>query len=81
MKKSKNRLSGPQADYIFSIVQKPAGWKPQSLRDVPPKTEILAQDPVASFEEAAEDQIRCNQLALREKLNRWAVIFHPGSDI
>jgi hypothetical protein len=81
MKKAKNRLSGTQADYIFAIVRRPAGWKPKSLRDVPPKSEIFSQEPVASFEEACEDLIRCNQLAMRHRLKKWAVILHPGSDI
>ena len=81
MKKAKNRLSGPHADYIFAIVRSRAGWKPKSLRDVPPKSEILSQQPVASFEEASDDLVRCNQLAIRKKLNMWAIILHPGSDI
>ena len=81
MRKAQNRLSGTQADYIFALVRRRAGWKPQSLKDVPPNSEILSQEPVASFEEASEDLFRCNRLAIRKKLNMWAVILHPGSDI
>ena len=63
-----------QPDYIFSIVRVPSNWKPRAVYDVPPTAELIAQDPVASFEEAHDDLIRCNSLALVGGWPEWAVI-------
>ena len=38
-------------------------------------------DYVASDEEAHDDLVRCNQLAMTHNLNKWAVIQSPGTQI
>ena len=81
MQRSKNRLSHPHADYLFTIVRRPNDWRPAALDAVPPDLQILSQVPVASFQEACDDLIRCNKLALSRQLDKWAIIVHPGSDI
>lgn len=77
----KNRLTKNQADYILTICRRPSGWQPESIDDVPPDAEVLTMAYVASYEEARDDVVRCNQYALREALDRWAVIVHPGAEI
>jgi hypothetical protein len=69
-----NRIARQQPDYLFMIVQRPPGWSPKSLRDVPPFREALSIDYVASGDEAIDDVVRCNRFALEHGLNRWAVI-------
>ena len=81
MNRAKNRLSHPHADYLLTIVRPPRNWQPASNDDVPADSEILSQEPVASFQEAFDDLIRCNELAVRRNLDTWAVIVHPGSNI
>lgn len=81
MKHVKNRLQHLHADYLFAIVQPPLGWNPSSLDEVPAGAKVLSQEPVASYEEAFDDLVRCNKLAVKQRLEQWAVVFHPGSDI
>ena len=81
MHRAKNRLSHPHADYLLTMVRRPRNWQPTRIDDVPADSEILSQEPVASFQEAYDDLIRCNGLAVRRNLDTWAVIVHPGSDI
>ena len=68
-----NRLK-VQPDFIFSIVRVPRSWKPEAVYDVPPRGKIVSQTPVASFDEAQDDLLRCNQLAMKNGLREWAVI-------
>ena len=75
-----DRLGLPQVDSILAIVR-PKDWKPTSVESRPSSYELLSQDLVASYEEACDDLLRCNQLALRKGLDQWAVIFHPGGDL
>ena len=63
-----------QPDFIFSIVRVSAEWKPSDIYDVPPAGELLTQTTVASFDEAHEDLVRCNRLALKYNWQEWAVI-------
>ena len=77
----KNRISGTQADYLFMIVRRPPGWQPESPIDIPPRGEVLSVDYVASFEEARDDLIRCNQLALMKNLDKWAVVQSGGGEL
>ena len=72
--KTTNRIAVPQADYLFMIVRHPPDWKPSAPDDVPPAGKVLSVDHVASYAEAQEDMIRCNRLALRQKLEKWAVV-------
>ena len=75
------RISQSQADYILAIVRRPPGWYPDSIESAPQGSEILEEHLVASFAEAEEDLVRCNQIALRCNINKWAVLMHPASDI
>ena len=68
-----NRLN-VQSDFIFSIVRVPKSWKPEAVYDVPASGKIISQMPVASFDEALDDLMRCNELAMKKGLREWAVI-------
>ncbi len=68
-----NRLN-VQPDFIFSLVRVPQSWKPESVYDVPPSGKIISQMHVASFDEALDDLLRCNELAMKKGLRDWAVI-------
>ena len=81
MNRVKNRLTQNQADYILAICRRPSGWQPKSIEDAPADPVVLEIAYVASFEEAHDDMLRCNQYSLRQSLDRWAVIIHPGSQI
>jgi hypothetical protein len=70
---SENRINY-QPDYIFSIVRIPANWKPREVYDVPPTAELVTQVAVASFDEAHDDLVRCNGLALISGWREWAII-------
>jgi hypothetical protein len=74
-----NRRSNYQPDFIFSVVRVPKNWKPDSVFDVPPTGKVVSQMPVASFDEAHDDLIRCNQIAIRRGLREWAIIETAGS--
>ena len=63
-----------QTDFILSIVRVSENWKPNDVYDVPSSGELLSQTPVASFDEAHDDLVRCNALALKYSWNEWAVI-------
>lgn len=63
-----------QPDYVFSIVRVPDSWQPTAVYNVPPCVEILSQTPVASLDEAIDDLLRCNSLAMKQGLREWAVI-------
>lgn len=79
--RAKNRLEQAHADYVFIIVRRPAGWQPRAVDDVPPESKILQREYVASYEEAHDDLVRCNQYALGQELDEWAVILHPSCTI
>ena len=53
-----NRIN-VQPDFIFSIFRVPQTWKPEAVYDVPPSGTIISQTPVASFDEAHDDMMRC----------------------
>ena len=76
-----NRLMQNQPDYIFAMIRTPPDWTPGGVDDVPPGGEVLTVDHVASFEEAHDDLVRSNKLAMERKLNKWAVIQSPGGEI
>jgi len=73
----KNRIAHSQTDYLFLIIRKPRGWQPSSIADVPSGGEVLSEHFVASYAEAHEDLVRCNELAMSRDLHRWAVIQAP----
>ena len=79
--KTNNRIFRVQADYLLIIVQRPAGWKPKRLDDIPPAGEVLSVAHVASFAEARDDVLRCNRIAMRENLPRWAVVQSAGGEL
>jgi hypothetical protein len=81
MKKPVNRLFQAQPDFLLLIVRKPDGWTPRDLFDIPPICNILSVTPVASYQEAHEDLLRCNRLAEREGLEEWAVLQSLGSQL
>ena len=70
----RNRLTQLQPDYLLTIVARPRDWRPTHLADAPIGAEQLSTTPVASFEEAHDDLVRCNRLAIKHQLNQWAVI-------
>jgi hypothetical protein len=76
----KNRIAGAQADYLFMIMQRPRGWRPTQPEEIPPGGKVLSVDHVASLDEALDDLIRCNKLALKHDLKRWAVIQSGGGE-
>jgi hypothetical protein len=80
-----NRFSSPmiqpQADYLLTIVRRPPGWLPESVDSVPHHGDVLDEHLVASFAEAKEDMLRCNEIALRCNIDKWAIVRHAGSDI
>ena len=77
----KNRFVYTQPDYILSIVEKPAGWRPGRIDEAPCDAKVLTQHSVASYAEAYDDLVRCNRLALKHNLDRWAVIHAPSSGL
>ena len=79
--KTKHRIALLQADYLFMIVRRPTGWEPSKPDDTPPEGAVLSVDYVASYDEAREDMLRCNQLAMRQGLDKWAVVQSPGGDL
>merc|ERR1712023_223812 len=75
-----NRLHITQ-DFILTIVRLPVSWRPYALYDVPVSGEILSRTPVASYEEAHDDLLRCNRHALKTGSRVWAVIERAGSPL
>ena len=74
-----NRRSNYQPDFIFSIVRVPKYWRPENVFDIPPSGKVVSQMPVASFDEAHDDLIRSNQIAIRNGLREWALIETAGA--
>ena len=72
-----NRMGQLQDDCLLLIVRTPANWRPVRIDEVPGNAEVIASHSVASYAEAYDDLIRCNCLAMDEKLDRWAVIQAP----
>lgn len=77
----KNRIVPTHADYIFLIVRKPLGWQPTTVDEVPPGGEPLEKQYVASYAEAHDDLVRCNQLSQDWGLDKWAVIQAPNGQL
>lgn len=69
-----NRLIQRQSDYVFLLVRPPADWQPLALDDHPPAAPVIYSTLVASREEAMEDLLRSNHLALRQGINVWAIV-------
>lgn len=78
---TRNRIANLRPDYIFLIVRKPRGWTPLHCEDIPPAGEIVSKQFVASYEEAHDDLVRCNELAMHRGLDNWAVVQSAGSDL
>ncbi len=75
-----NRFPLNRPDYILTLVEKPMGWKPRNYFEKPRQAVILSRQPVASYEEAHDDLVRCNRLALRHSLGQWALIETAGAE-
>ncbi len=75
-----NRQSNYQPDFILSIIRMPKDWRPENVFDVPPHGKVVSRTPVASFDEAHDDLIRCNQIAIRHGLREWAKIEAARAD-
>jgi hypothetical protein len=73
----KNRIVQLQADYVFRVIRKPAGWQPCRFDQFPSGGEVIAECYVASYAEAYDDMVRCNRLALDRDLDQWAIIQAP----
>ncbi|MFT5304217.1 MAG: hypothetical protein ACI87E_003310 [Mariniblastus sp.] len=71
---SENRLTSSKPDFVLTIVRKPEHWRPRNYFDKPPHGKVLSKSLIASYEEAHDDLVRCNRLALYESLDTWAVI-------
>lgn len=69
-----NRLQQRKADYVFLLVRRPTDWQPLALDEEPPQAPVIYSTLVASREEAMEDLLRSNRLALRYGLDTWAVV-------
>lgn len=77
---SNNRFSLNRPDYILTLVEKPAGWKPRNYFEKPRQAVVVSRHLVASYAEAHDDLVRCNRLALRHSLGQWAVIETAGAE-
>lgn len=77
----KNRIVDAQTDYLFLVIRRPPGWQPRSIHDAPEGGEVLSEHCVASYAEALDDLVRCNELAIRGNLDRWAVIQAPSGGL
>ena len=64
-------------DYKLLIVKRPKNWRPRNHFEAPIKSVIVKEFDVASYEEAQEDVVRCNELSLSQDLSLWAVIQSP----
>jgi len=71
---SENRLTSIKADFVLTIIRKPKSWRPRNYFEKPPYGRVLTKSLVASYEEAHDDLVRCNRLALHKSLDTWAVI-------
>ena len=71
---NKNRLTSSKSDFVLTIIRKPDGWRPRNYFDKPPYGHVVSKSLVASYEEAHDDLVRCNRLALYNSLDTWAVI-------
>ena len=71
---SENRLRASQPDFVLTIIRQPENWRPRNYFDEPPHGRVVSQSLVASYEEAHDDLVRCNRLALHQSLDTWAVI-------
>ena len=71
---SEDKLTSIKPDFVFTIIRKPEGWRPRNYFDKPPYGRVLSKSLVASYEEAHDDLVRCNRLALHRFLDTWAVI-------
>lgn len=69
-----NRMAEFSADHTLLIIKRPEDWEPAHVEDIPSSGEILARFKVASLAEARDDMRRCNQLALSQGLDSWAVV-------
>lgn len=67
-----------QSDFMFSVVRVPNNWRPESIFDVTSPSRVVSRMPVASFEEAHDDLIRCNRIAISLGLRDWAMIETAG---
>ena len=74
-----NKDPNEQPDVIFSIVRMPRRWIPEHVFDAPPDGKILSRMPVASFDEAHDDLLRCNKIAIQFGLRQWAMIQTAGA--
>lgn len=67
--------------YQVSLVERPKGWEPGGLDDVPPKPgpllELLAEE--EELFPAVRTAIQYNEKPNEERGNRWAVVVEPGS--
>ena len=70
----KNRFAKQAPDYLLIIIEKPDDWRAKNYFDVPKLGKVISMTPVSSYAEAHDDLKRCNQLALRHGLKRWAII-------
>jgi len=77
----KNRIANLQPDYIFAIIDKPEGWEPKRIDEIPPEGKIVVKEYVASYEEALDDLVRCNKLSLARGLDTWAMVLSPGGGL
>lgn len=78
---TRNRIFLQQSDYVLELVQTPSSWTPAHPLSIPPRGEVISRYYVASFQEAYDDLVRCNRVAMRHGLNQWAVIHATGGDL
>ncbi len=71
--------SNYQPDFIFSIVRVRKNWRPENVSDIPPAGKVASRTPVASFDEAHDNLIRCNQVAIRHGLRPQVKIETAGA--
>ncbi len=70
-----------QPDFLFMVLKVPHDWRPNEICDIPPEFEVISSDPVASFDEACDDLVRCNVIAKEYDLAQWAVIQTARAEI
>lgn len=76
-----NRFNRQQPDYVLTLVRRPAGWLPSRIDDVPPNAQVVSRTLVASYEEAHDDLVRSNEIAIKNRLAYWAVVECPSASL
>ena len=76
-----NRIFRQQPDYIVAVVRPQESWSPRHPSEIPPRFDVISRHFVASFEEALDDLLRYNKIAMSQSLPEWVVIQCPSGGL